>query len=354
MKTAMVLSRASDAGAFRRAGSLGIVGLAALFAAACAPFGHPPERGQQKGKVACEVAGVRTFDPITYPGQEAPVGHEHTFAGSRTILRPSQQDDASRTELKGASTSCSNPDDTAAYWFPTVRRGDKPLEIRNVTAYYYSGSAERPRLAVPTEPFPPDLRLVAGRRDGSGTEHVFWDCGDNSNRKGKYGTPSEARCDLASPEPGVPRRHVALRVKFRFPDCWDGVLNDHRRSGASTADYADDGSVANHLAYSSPDGTCPEDHPRKLPTLALHVHFDYSGRGEDVTLSSGDFDTLHADFWNTWVQRGDDPDATRGGLDRFNARCVSNGGFEDGSPSRRVRRAGGEDRRLARLCGGVT
>lgn len=141
---------------------------AATLAVGCAPSGDRPAHGLGKGKVVCEVSGYGAFDPIVYPGLEAPVGHEHTFAGSRTILQTSQRNDADPKSLRGGSTSCSNPDDTAAYWFPTVAIGERPLEIRNVTAYYYSGSAERPRLAVPTEPYPPDLRLIVGRRDGSG------------------------------------------------------------------------------------------------------------------------------------------------------------------------------------------
>ena len=64
--------------------------------------------------------------------------------------------------------------------------------------------------------------------------------------------------------------------------------------------------------------------PRKLAELRIRVNWDYRGTGEDIMLSSdqpGDpaGRTLHADFWNTWVQTG----GTFGGMVGMVQKCVN-------------------------------
>ncbi len=290
---------------------------------ACLFFLPTPEKSHAHGKVVCQVSGGGIFDPIVFPGIEPPVGHRHTFFASTRIVKVGKRGAVHYEDLEGSGTTCLNPDDTAAYWFPTVESNGKAIAVRKTIAYYNPGSARGAvhHLPVEVNPFPADLRLIAGERDGSGTEHVFWDCGDKSSRDSRYSSPAEARCDLATPDPGLPESRVSLRLKVLFPDCWDGRLNPHNLSGENTADFADNGSGQNHLTYAS-DGRRPDLFPIKVPELFLNIHFDYRGDGSDVTIASGQ-GTMHADFWNTWVQDPSDPEAQRGGLTTFVDQCVS-------------------------------
>lgn len=298
-----------------------VLAILATIAAVAATMLLVPGSAAAHGKVHCGAdVGRGTFDPVVHPGHE-PSGHDHMFVGNRHIMASGQRANASYDGLAGAATNCGNRDDSAAYWFPTVTAGSTVLRVDAFIAYYYPGSIRNRNAAVATEPFPPDARMVAGRRDGSGTERAWWMCGAFSTRAGKYATPAEARCDTARPTNGRPDRHIGLRLKVWFPDCWDGRLNSHTGPG-NTADFSDDGSVTNHFAYSRDDATCPTAFPRKLPSLLMDVKFDYRGNGANVTIASGAHGTLHADFWNTWVQSG----GAHGGLNRFTSQCVNRGG----------------------------
>src|SRR5439155_13242840 len=67
----------------------------------------------------------------------------------------------------------------------------------------------------------------------------------------------------------------------------------------------------------NPDGTCPAGFDHRIVTLSYRVHFgiedpcvgvtpcdptDAPAENIQLSLSSGSYWTLHADFWNTWKQ----------------------------------------------------
>ncbi len=57
-------------------------------------------------------------DPIAHPGMPGMAPHSHDFFGNLTTNANSDYD-----SLLGQETTCTRPDDTAAYWLPTVSWG---------------------------------------------------------------------------------------------------------------------------------------------------------------------------------------------------------------------------------------
>jgi hypothetical protein len=187
-------------------------------------------------QVRCFSSHVATVDPIVSPG--GPSAHEHEFFGNRSTNAFSTYE-----TMVAAGTNCSTPDDTAAYWTPTVYKGDRIIRAKSLLIYY-RGDKDGDEV---TRAFPPDLRIVS----------------DNFH----FGATSSDK----------------LRVMF--PGCWDGVnldSPDHR----------------SHMAFGGAD--CPASHPVRVP--AITEVFRYGELTAGGRLSSGDFSTGHADFWNTWQQ----------------------------------------------------
>jgi len=279
-----------------------------------------------RGKVHCQspthpVALFAQIDPVTAPGV-APSAHEHEFAGNRHLLDLGERQDAVYGDLVGAATTCSLAGDTAGYWWPSVSSATGRLTAIRVLPYYYSGSARRPTIKRPTEPFPPDLRMVAGNATATAsqnTDWIGWSCGANSTKPlAKYTSPAAADCATAG-------SGAELTFHANFPDCWTGQLNSHT-GPANTAEFSGQpGAVTDQMAYSDPlTALCPAGFPHKLPTLRITVHFPYKGDGTDIRLSSGSQYSMHTDFWNTWVQDV---------LVKFNLDCVSNLGGGTAGPS---------------------
>jgi Domain of unknown function (DUF1996) len=371
------------------------MGLATLAAALLLP-GSAPGHGKvicagkiQHGAIRSAEVGWGTFDPIVAPGEDPfmPVPHSHTFLTNQRIvvgdpdrpnLDPYVREFATYgppmdTHIVGAQTNCStednpndlrsNPDDTAAYWFPTLfgsldpDAGRERLRVDQLIAYYYPGSSQSGSIPHPNFPndsdkripnrhiqtngiveYQEDMRLVAGRRSGHDdydpadplNKFAWFDCGTRHQDDTPKLKPENAGCNAdkyhRKDTPGGPGH---LMLKVWFPDCWDGDVNPHpphtvwEPGDPSTADFSDDGSVVNHLSYSTVnrathkvecnDVPVSPQNP-KLPLLQLQVHFDYAKSGEGVLLGSDDPDhnlawiNLHADFWNTWIQHRRDPD----------------------------------------------
>jgi hypothetical protein len=334
-----------------------------------------PSSASAHGRIVCTdpvafgaAVGIGEFDPIINPGIPS-FGHEHTFLTNQRIARWVDEDGDRVLELHekhrerssygpprnivGARTNCNNPDDTAAYWFPTLWKHDGPdpgddrdrIRVAAFIAYYFPGSSDPGQngegkggnqrhirttspephgTRTPVKPFPRDMRLVAGRRDpsapGGVNRYAWFDCGIRGD--GRYFSPAAADC---KDWPDDKDPHLMLKVWF--PDCWDGERNPLHPfpgvpgfppQGETTADHSDLPSVTNHLAYStvadwgSPESPgdgrveCPVGYERKLPLLQLQVHFNYAGDGSDVTLGHAEggmpWGDIHADFWNTWIQ----------------------------------------------------
>jgi hypothetical protein len=220
----------------------------------------------------CSVTAVRPDDPIVFPGQPG-ASHVHTFAGNTTT-------DAFSTpaSLLAGGTSCTNPHDRSAYWFPSFYVGDQLIRpIGNQVIYYKSGILEYWRV----RPFPRGLRFVAGSpmstleefRDSPGAVEGF-ECGDSSHNW------------------DIPQSCVAgsqVNVRFQAPSCWDGVHLD-------SADHK------SHMAYPV-GGYCPPSHPVAVPMLEFKIAFPASGDLSQARLASGRGYSWHYDFFEAW----DDP-----------------------------------------------
>jgi hypothetical protein len=234
----------------------------------------------------CRFSHRAMDDPIVLPGQ-AGASHSHDFLGSRgtgssstngslradpesTCVRDDEEKDPSLPLV-----------DRSAYWTPTLLVDGHPLAPQDgVTAGYSVGPRDPNRI----EPYPEDLKVIAGTPPGA------------QPRLGKA-IPYGVRCGSGSPiAPGS--RTTAptcatpdLRVDINFPDCSNGL--------ADSADHK------SHMAYSQPaaDGSgrwvCPSTHPILVPRLSLKYRFATRG-GPEVAFSSGDMSTAHADFMNGW------------------------------------------------------
>ncbi len=206
--------------------------------------------------VGCGMSHESNDDPIIHPGH-AGLSHHHIFFGNR-----STNAESTVASLKAASTTCEDPADRASYWLPGLVNGS----WTNMRAYYSAGSL--PTASV--RPMPFGLQIVAGWKFDAAARgtSVTWSCGLLADQVGWSATrPSRCR-------PGT-----KLSARIDFPQCWDGKsLNAPGNVVRATA------------------GSCPMGFPVGLPQLRIRV--DVSG--EPTRLVSGEFDTMHADFWNIW------------------------------------------------------
>ena len=208
-------------------------------------------------------------DPIVHPGMPG-MAHSHDFFGNLTTNADSTYD-----SLLGQETTCTRPEDTAAYWLPTVSWDGVEVNSNRAVFYYRAGGKDHKKV----KPFPAGLKIIAGNE-----KRVTWRCGRIDNGGGTQNPPS--RCDNGE-----------LGVRIVFPDCLDVTGN-----GEPRLDSADHRS---HMAYSRRiDGRvrCPRSHPRPVPVLTMNVTFLIPTTPGKVTLSSGGASTMHADFFNAWDQ----------------------------------------------------
>jgi Domain of unknown function (DUF1996) len=137
------------------------------------------------------------------------------------------------------------------------------------------------------DPFPAGLKMIAGdamARSAQSLRVTSWFCGFGREQSSTVPT-----C-LGS-------RFAGLRLRVRFPDCWDGERLDR-------ADHK------SHMAYSRA-GRCPLTHPVEVPSISLVIFYGVPG-GPDAELASGGQFSGHADFVNAWNQR-----ALAGLVDRY-------------------------------------
>jgi len=272
------------------------------------------------GKMHCKPeVGRAVADPIVFHDLSGPQGHMHSYLANKAIML-GDVGGKEYSDLVGKPTTCLNPADSAAYWYPTILRNGQPVPTFRAIAYYrnWNFDATRDQEGTGNEAYPRDLRVVAGDADTQGGgPHVNWNCNQGSTRPGPYRDPVEAACDQARPSSRTGQ--VYLGAHINFPTCWTGVLNDHNKTG-NTADYhgAASNTAKDQLAYVTSAGNCPAGFGHKLPQLRLALQWDYQGSGRDLTLSSSAHDgvpfNMHSDFWNTWVQSG---------LDSMVDRCIN-------------------------------
>ena len=266
-----------------------VVGIVVTSSAPAIARGLEPKAGWV---VRCSFVRHLPDDPIVYPGQPG-ASHLHAFFGNKGV-------DAHSTyrSLRGGTTSCGLKQDKAAYWIPAVyddgRRVD-PL----IAAFYYR---DRIAPASSVRPFPPGLKIIAGRADSSApqpTSVVYWDC-DGGGSDANLDHPVDCGSGVVS-------------ANVRFPDCWNGRRKDspnHRWHMAYSIDPDDDGAFR-----------CPRSHPVAVPRFTYSLQFPVHD-GTQLTLASGQPRTMHADFFNVWVQR-----KLRGLVDRCIVGQVNCGSF---------------------------
>jgi hypothetical protein len=263
-------------------------------------------------KIKCkEVTGRAAVDPILHQDMAAPSAHGHTFFGNAFLLQMSNPNTADYADLVGKPTNCENPSDTAAYWMPTLHymsgpNAGKPVPLMAYRAYYRSFDHKD---SGQGQALPADVRLIAGDATATGpqsTKVSNWTCGQFS------GIGPQSTIPDCTGQAGTPGRTLTAHVTF--PSCWDGRLSPHNVSG-DTRDNE-------HFAYAK-RSVCPPGFPIKTVELRQTFTFDYQGSGRDIMLTSDHMvpgakpgQTLHADFWNTWNQKG---------FEQMVAHCVTNG-----------------------------
>jgi hypothetical protein len=231
-------------------------------------------------KAVCKYSHSAPDDPIVHFGEPG-ASHRHDFFGNTSTNASSTY----QSMRAVTTTTCNRPEDEAAYWAPSLSINGQPVQPRRAVVYYLTGG--KPKQTIKS--FPPDFRIVTvmGARDD-------WLCA---------GVGSDVR--PAGADPKCPSgKYLILRILF--PDCLDGRSDspDHR----------------SHAAYSK-IGECPADHPIPVPQIRFTVEYPPTDGVQNITLSSGGPDTVHADYLNTWDQQT---------LDRLVQKCI-NAGIECGT-----------------------
>jgi hypothetical protein len=132
------------------------------------------------------------------------------------------------------------------------------------------------------EPFPTDLRMIAGDAKGQSQAKIGGESAINFVCQG--GTLVRGSWSKA---PTCSKPLIDLVIKF--PDCWNGVNSDSKDHKS-------------HMAYSRRNGqkaVCPSTHPRLVPAVRMTVRYKTNG-GPGMRLASGAVNTAHADFMNGW------------------------------------------------------
>jgi hypothetical protein len=245
--------------------------------------------------VPCELSHRAPDDPVVFPGRPG-ASHSHDFFGNRSTRATS-----TTASLLRRGTTCRNAADRAAYWVPTLLSGGRP--VRPVRAQIYYRAAGKDPRTVRAQPR--GLRIVAGSakaRTAQERRVTVWHCGPDADQR------------IGSQVPTCPAGRD-LRLRVRFPDCWDGRNLD-------SPDHA------RHMAYAR-SGRCPPTHPVPVPLISMNVRYPIAG-GPGVTLSSGGSLSGHADFMNAWRP---------GSLARMVRRCIAAPGMGHRAPCtpRRVR-----------------
>jgi hypothetical protein len=294
-----------------------IVGVAA--AAACvltlmwwkAPVASAQEEGPtgESFVVKCGFSHQKQVDPIVNPGEpgtpEAKAFHMHDFFGNTTT-----DSNSTLESLRAGGTTCPTPEtippgedaplgDTAAYWIPTVSWTDSsgttpPLQANQEFFYYKLGGKSR---NIDVQPQPPGLKIVTVQG-----KNVEWRC-----QNGNWSKTPPKQCSNGK-----------LVVRIKFPDC---LAKDANGPLLDSADHR------SHMVDSVMQDTgvkkCPSTHPIPVPMLQTNFQFPIPTTRGKPTLSSGEYSTMHVDFFNAWQE---------GALEDLVARCINAAPFTTTNP----------------------
>jgi hypothetical protein len=134
--------------------SVGIVVLLAcavalLAALASAPAASALSRDHGASfAVRCAFSHRNSDDPIVHPGEEG-AAHSHDFFGNT-----STKFDSTYQSMRAAGTTCTRPEDTGAYWIPTVSWNGQELTPFRAVFYYRAGGKDHTQV----KSFDADLR----------------------------------------------------------------------------------------------------------------------------------------------------------------------------------------------------
>lgn len=215
--------------------------------------------------VSCDWSHSSNDDPIVFSGQPGRA-HFHDFFGS-TVTNAF----TTLSDLQRSTTTCTTSDDKSAYWAPALFVDGERREPTNTTFYYKPGVADRSSI----QPIPLGLEMVAGSSASLGPQdplHVWFQESQNATNNTSSGQMITANSS----------GRITLRVAY--PDCWDGVR-------LSSPDQS-------HVVYHTNKRECPTTHPVAIPQLLMFV--TYNTNGDGVSLASGKWFTMHADFFNAW------------------------------------------------------
>jgi hypothetical protein len=266
------------------------VGVPTYSAASTSPASSTPAASAVRGSFlsVCEYSHRAKDDPIVKLGMPG-MSHSHDFAGNKTTNSGSDL-----TSLRAGTTTCDRPQDTAAYWAPTLYDAGAVAAARVFRAYYRPAIRNQTKVKA----FPAGLKMVAG--DAAATKPQSLDV-------------SAWACSVDGPE--VPTGEVPtcpsgspLRLRIVFPSCWDGVRLD-------SPDHK------SHMAYPTRQD-CPPDHPVALPQLTFSIRYRVAG-GAGITLACGNAYCGHADFFSAW----------KSGKQEALVRSCINAGVVCGSPT---------------------
>jgi Domain of unknown function (DUF1996) len=189
-----------------------------------------------------------------FPGKPGR-SHRHVFFGNRSTNAASML-----ASLKQAGSTCDDPADRASYWLPGLVGGS----WFSMRAYYIAGGLASSMI----QPFPSGLQAVAGWKFDPHGGAVTWSCGLMADQAG-----------WTASRPMSCRTGARMAVRIDFPQCWDG------------AHLSAPGNLARPR-----NGACPVGFPVAVPMLRIRADII----GTATALTSGPFDTMHADFWNVW------------------------------------------------------
>lgn len=272
----------------RRRSSTSVVALPVILSSLLATQVVFPTAATGLAKIKCkETTGTAAVDPIVNHNVAPGSGHMHQFFGNNAFLSLPNPNAANYTDLMGKGTNCQNPADTAGYWSPTLHNMTTGAIVPAVafTAYYRSWNSRARGEGVP---YPADARLIGSR--------IAWTCGQRERVQPALSIPD---CSMADGGSGS-----RLTAHIDFPSCWNGVLPRH---SSTQVGNTNDNAL---FAYRLDSRNCPAGFPVKTVALRITIQFQYTGRGTDLMLSSDhmanttDGRSLHADFWNAWVQTG--------------------------------------------------
>jgi hypothetical protein len=210
--------------------------------------------------------GPLNADPIVSPGVVS--AHAHEFFGNETTNKDSTFD-----SMVGQPTTCNFTGDTAGYWTPELLAPDGSRIAPLRAVIYYDRMTSQSVV-----PYPNGLGVIVG----------YGHTPFSSKQRSYYGWVCDNRDPLQPNLSNVDCRPYTqanqfISARFFFPFCLSN------------------GSLSYPVNYPSND-LCPSGTqavPRLREVFKWNVSYCPS-----CTLSSGGSETIHADFWNTWVPSG--------------------------------------------------